>query len=290
MSLSKEYEDFTHKYPNKKTRLAHGYLTYRYAAHPTSSVTLILFAGGMGFGDGFYTHFLTLAKHFSVITFNYSKDFRNNQDLAQAIALLIRKLDLKNVYLIGQSYGGFISQIIAKRYPKLIKGMILSNTSTLLADMDEDTKANLMPMLHKAEKYIKLDKFLPLPLLKPILKVGINKKLKAMPEDKSAGFVVLMDLFFSQCTNTHLLLMDTLLADLKNELNLTATDFASYENEVLLLLSDDDETFVSSAKKALIDLMPSPVVNTSIKGGHLAAFISFDEYIDAIISFINERN
>ena len=284
------YEEFITRYPNKKTQLGTGHLTFRYAKHATSDVTLILFAGGLGIGDGFYRHFLELAKYYNVITFNYPQDFRTNTDLARCFALLIRKLHLKNVYLVGQSYGGFIAQIIAQRYPKLIKGMILSNTSTLSIHMDAAAHANLDGMLNKAEKYIKLDKFLPLPLLKPLLKIGIIKKCKEMPDEKAKEMRTLLDVFFAQCTNAHLLLMDTLLADLKNHFNLTPNDFITYENECLLLLSDDDHTFVESAKKALIDLIPSPVVNTSLKGGHLAGFVDFDGYINAIITFITERN
>lgn len=290
MIYAQQYEFFTSQYPNQTIQLGGGAFTFRYANHPTSDVTLILFAGGLGIGDGFYRHFLELAKHYSVITFNYSKDFRTNADLAQSFALLIQKLHLKKVYLVGQSYGGFIAQIIAKRYPQLITGMILSNTSTLTPHMDEAAKENLMPMLKKAEKYIKLDKFLPLPLLKPLLKSGVKKKCKDMPSEKTTELTFLMDLFFGHCTNAHLLLMDTLLADLKNECDLMSEDFVSYKNEVLLLLSDDDTTFVPSSKKALIEIMPSPVVNTSIKGGHLAGFVEFDNYLHAIISFINERN
>ena len=284
------YENFISKYPKKTLRLNHGNLTFRYAKHSTSGVNLILLAGGLGIGDAFYRHFEALAQHFSVITFNYSQDFRTNASLSQAIALLIRKLNLTNVYLVGQSYGGLIAQIVAKHYPNLIKGMVLSNTGTLTSNLDFEGFENLYLMLKKAEKYIKLDQYLPLPLLKPILKAGIKQKCKDIPSELQTEVAMFTDIALKQTTNAHLLLMDTLLADLKNEWDLTKEDFTPYANEVLLLLSEDDHTFVNSVKSALIQVMPEPTVNTSIAGGHLAALFEFDAYINAIVNFINERN
>ncbi|MBE6024192.1 MAG: alpha/beta hydrolase [Cellulosilyticum sp.] len=284
------FEDFIYKYPEKTLKLSNGLFKFRYAQHSTSQATVILLAGGIGIGDSFYRHFEALAQHFSVVTFNYPKDFRTNQQLAQAIALLIRKLNLKNVYLIGQSYGGFISQIIAKHYPKLIKGMVLSNTGTLTSCLDFEGFENLYNMLKKSERYIRYDRYLPLPLLKPILKAGIKKKCKDVSPERQVELAHFADITFKQITNAHLLLMDTLLADLKNEWNLTKEDFASYDNEVLLLLSADDHTFAPSVTSALVQMMPNPTVNTSIPGGHLAPLFAFDTYIDTIVTFINERN
>lgn len=289
MSLQ-AFEDFNSNYPRKMLKLPQGELIFRYAKHPTSKVTLILLAGGMGIGDGCFIPLITLADHFSIISLNYSPDFPTNAEQAQAISLLIRKLDLKNVYLVGQSYGGLIAQVIAKHYPDLIKGMILSNTGTLTSDMDFSGFENLYQIMKKSDRFKKLDSRVPLPLLKPIIKASIKKKGKNTTPELQTKLNYFADIVLNQCTNEHLLLMDTLLVDLKNEWNFTKADFTSYDNEILLLLSEDDTTFVESVKSALIRLMPNPIINTSILGGHLAMLYETNAYTNAIIGFINTRN
>ena len=51
------------------------------------------------------------------------------------------------MYLLGQSYGGMIAQITAKRHPDIIKGMILSGTCGLGQGMDEEGFALINKML-----------------------------------------------------------------------------------------------------------------------------------------------
>ena len=89
------------------------------------------------------------------LSFSYPMDFPNNASLADAIAYLIKEIGAKNVYLLGQSYGGMIAQsyggmiaqITAKRHPDIIKGMILSGACGLGQGMDEEGFALINKML-----------------------------------------------------------------------------------------------------------------------------------------------
>ena len=86
-----------------------------------------MLTGGIGLSDLFYLHFERFAKDFSVITFDYQIQFENNAEFAAAVAELLKKLDEK-VWLVGQSLGGIVAQIIAKNYPGIIEGIVHSNT------------------------------------------------------------------------------------------------------------------------------------------------------------------
>ena len=46
-------------------------------------------------------------------------------DMAEDAARLIKTMQLHNVNLIGASMGGMIAQIVAARYPKYIKNLVL---------------------------------------------------------------------------------------------------------------------------------------------------------------------
>ena len=71
--------------------------------------------------------------------------------MMRSIAALIKAVGAKNVYLMGQSYGRLIAQIIAKRHPEAVKGMILSGTCGLGKDIDAEGRAVIDKMLDPAK-------------------------------------------------------------------------------------------------------------------------------------------
>lgn len=201
------------------------------------------------------TYMITLCQNI-IYSFSYPLDFRDNTSLADAIAELIKQLDLENVYLLGQSYGGLIAQIASKRHPEVIKGMILSGTGSLGKGIDEEGLAVMNKILDpkKIEKNIKIDKKLPIWLLVPIFKLIAGKviKDKKMKQD----FKNIIDICKDSMSGEYFSLMDTLLGDVLPYVNtLSKEDFLPYKNEVLIFFSKEDNIFSDSLKQNLVDLM-----------------------------------
>ena len=94
--------------------------SYRYYRNPVVRATVVLLPGGIGLPDLFYLHFERFAEHYSVITFDYQEQFTTNAKLARAVASLLDGLD-EHVWLVGQSLGGVIAQIVAKFHPERIE-------------------------------------------------------------------------------------------------------------------------------------------------------------------------
>lgn len=95
--------------------------SYRYYRNPVARATVVLLPGGTGLPDLFYLHFERFAEHYSVITFDYQEQFTTNAKLARAVASLLDGLD-EHVWLVGQSLGGVIAQIVAKFHPGTHRG------------------------------------------------------------------------------------------------------------------------------------------------------------------------
>ncbi len=228
---------------------------------------------------------------YNLLSFSYPLDFKDNDSLADAISELIKKLNLENVYLLGQSYGGLIAQIISKKHPEVVKGMILSGTCGLGQNTDEEGLALLDKMFDpkKIEKNIKLDKKLPIWLLVPIFKLMASKVLK--DKKMKQDFKDIIDICKDSMSGEYFALMDTLLGDVRNYVNTeTKEDFLPFKNEVLIFFSKEDTIFCDSLKQNLIDLMSEPTVVWDLKGGHLAMMTSINEYVKTLDNFIAERN
>ena len=107
--------------------------------------------GGIGLSDLFYRHFEWFAGDFSVLTFDYQIQFADNGEFSDAVAELLQRLGEK-AWLVGQSLGGVVAQVIAARHPEVVKGLVLSNTCSLAKDMGDEAYSHLKKMMESQKK------------------------------------------------------------------------------------------------------------------------------------------
>ncbi len=283
-------ENFYQKYPQQTTELSTGRsFTYRYYKNPKPKATIVLLTGGIGLSDLFYLHFERFAEKFSVLTFDYQIQFKDNREFAQAVAELLQILKEK-VWLVGQSLGGIVAQIIAVNHPENIEGMVLSNTCSLAKDMGGDARLHLMNIIKSQQKAKKLLSVVPFTLYKKLIKWAVMKK-------KTEGFLQEEKLLMENLCNAMLRLltkpyeyhMIDFLIDAQNHFGMTAENFQLWDDKVLLILSEDDNTFNQPCKDSLVRIMTNPTVVTDITGGHLALLVKLDKYADTVCDYIVAR-
>ncbi|MGN1134614.1 MAG: alpha/beta fold hydrolase [Oscillospiraceae bacterium] len=281
-------EEFRRKYPLQKMQINGADFTYRYYKNDSSSATLVLLTGGIGLSDLFYSHFDRFARDFSVITFDYHEAYPTLTALADAADVLFEKLGEK-VWLVGQSLGGVCAQIFAKLHPENVEGLVLSNTTSLAEDMGGEGLACLENMVAGQKKMRKTLQLIPFGIYKKIIMKSIDKKTEKLPEESGRAFKEMTEIMLEMLTKEHELHMIDMLIDCENHLNMKPSDFDRLRDRVLLILSDDDETFNDECKKSLVKLMPDPKVITDMSGGHLGALMQIDEYAETVTDFILNR-
>lgn len=285
MSFQADLERFNEKYP-VRTMKVNG-LTFNYRLGGKGDKTIVLLVGGLGISDALCGHFDAFAESFAVLTFDYPDETCSNSVLADGIAGLINALELKNVFLVGQSYVGLLAQVITKRHPEMVKGLVLSNTGCLDSDMDEEAMKAMLQMPKRLRKYVWLVRIFPISILKKVLIKRTEKRSNQVPSEENRYMADLFRYCYSRLTRRHELKMCSLIIDLTNERGIKKDDFSHLDKKVLLLLSDDDDTFGDPVKKALVGMMPNPVVNTGICGGHLALVTNRELYIRTVTEFLN---
>ncbi len=277
-----KFELYCNNYPLITEKINGGNFSYRYFKNDNSTETLVLLVGGIGMSDLIYTHFEKFAKHYSVLTFDYHIDFKTNEQLTAAIAKLLKKLNIK-AWFVGQSLGGFVAQLMAQKYPEVTKGLVLSNTGCLSADMSSEAYASLTAMLKRTNKTKIMLKFLPLSIFKKQISSAVFKKYAAdFSESERHLLRELCDITEEKLTKKYELHMLNLLIDMESHNGMKKEEFEYLNNKVLLMLSDDDTTFTDGVKHELIALMPNPTTVTDLKGGHLALMVNCDKYVDII--------
>lgn len=293
MDMKKEFEEYNKIAPVRTVKLNGGDFAYRYYKNPNPdvNVTLLVLAGGTGLAEGMFAMAKSFMDKYSLISFNYPMAFKNNIATADAIAELIKYLKAENVYIWGQSYGGLLAQIIAKRHPDTVKGLILTSTASLSNDLKYEGIKRFYEMINeeKEKKNKRIYGHFPMFLLPAIMGFAFKKYLKNSPETYVA-IKELMKQIKPSMTNEYFVHMDTLLGDLRSSFGTHhKEDFEYLKGRVLIIEPDDDKTFTDDIKEALINIMTEPKVVRDIKGGHLAMMLNPDETLDMVDDFLDSQ-
>ena len=293
MDMKKEYAHYNEVAPMQSVALSGGTFQYRYYKNPNPKVnaTLVMLAGGSGMADGFFALAKSFMDRYSFISFNYPMDFKGNEETADAIAELVTYLKAENVYFWGQSYGGLMAQMIAKRHPEVVKGLLLTSTASLSNDIGYEGMECLVNMLNpeKEQKRYKMYRRFPMFLLPVIMKSAFKKHLKNMPGAYDS-VSELMNQLKPVMTKDYFCHMTSLLAGLRDYFGTHhKEDFAFLKGRVLIIEPDDDKTFTDDIKKALFNIMTDPVVIHEMEGGHLALMFNPDEFTKVINDFMEKQ-
>ncbi len=293
MNLKEEFKLYNSIAPKKTMHMENGEFVYRYYHNPNPEcdVTIITLAGGSGMADALFLMSRELSKKYHFATFNYPKDFSDNDSLSDAIACLIKNENMKNVYLLGQSYGGLIAQVTAKRHPEFIKGLILSSTCSLSNDLSFTGVSRMYHMIseEKEKKNKRLDRLLPSWALILFIKLAFKKRIPDEAVRNTVGEI--LTILKADLTSQYMMHMDGLLGDLRNHYGThTASDFIKFDGEVLIIEPEDDDIFTPDMKQALFRIMTNPEIITDFTGGHLALMTDPNKYLEIVNDFLRKRN
>ncbi|MCM1253674.1 MAG: alpha/beta hydrolase [Clostridium sp.] len=293
VDMKKEFAYYNEAAPVKTAQILGGEFKYRYYKNPSPKVnaTILMLAGGSGLGDAFAAFARRFMDRYSLINFNYPPAYKDNERLADAIAELIRTLEAENVYLWGQSYGGVLAQIIARKHPDVVKGLILTSTASMTPGLRFEGMKCLVRMLgeEKEQKNIRKFKKLPLSLLPALMNLAFKKHLKDNPGGQEAVKEILNQVK-PDLTNEYLCHMGRLLGDLRNHVGThSKDDFTYLKGRVLIIEPDDDKTFTEDIKESLIESMTDPAVVREIPGGHLAMMLDTDGFMNIINDFMDAQ-
>ncbi len=117
---------------------------------------------------------------YSLITIPYPLFCKDNNETADAIAALIRYLKAENIYFWGQSYGGLLVQIIAKKHLDVVSGLLLTSTASFSTDITFEGMKCLVNMINeeKEEKRVKKYKKMPMGIVMAMFPLIFKQHLK----------------------------------------------------------------------------------------------------------------
>ena len=80
------------------------------------------------------------------------------EDMADAVKAVLSKLRLRRVVLIGHSMGGYVALAFAEKYPKMMKGLCLMNSTATADSKEKRTNRDraIVGVKHNYKSFIKI--------------------------------------------------------------------------------------------------------------------------------------
>ncbi len=288
INVQEEWEYYNKVAPFQVYKLNGNEMKYRYYKKEDAAATIVVLAGGSGLADGFFLFLRSLMDKYSLITIPYPLFCKDNNETADAIADLIRYLKAENIYFWGQSYGGLLAQIIAKKHPDIVSGLLLTSTASFSTALKFEGMKCIVNMINeeKEAKRVKKYKKMPMGIAMAMFPMMFKKHLNG---DKKAYKTIkeLVSILKPEMSEGHFVHMTQLLGDLRNHFGLyKKEDYEYLKGKVLIIEPVDDKTFTDDIKESLCNMMSEPTVIHEVEGGHLAIMFNPDGYIKVVDEFI----
>ena len=288
LNVKEEWEYYNKVAPFQVYKLKVNEMKYRYYKREDAKATIVVLAGGSGLADGFFLFLRSLMDKYSLITIPYPLFCKDNNETADAVAALVRYLNAENVYFWGQSYGGLLAQIIAKKHPDIVSGLLLTSTASFSTDLTFEGMKCIVNMINEEKEAMRVKKYkkMPMGIAMAMFPMMFKKHLKG---DKKPYKTIkeLINILKPEMSKGHFVHMTQLLGDLRNHFGLyKKEDYEYLKGKVLIIEPVDDKTFTDDIKEALCNMMSEPTVIHEVEGGHLAIMFNPDGYIKVIDEFI----
>jgi pimeloyl-ACP methyl ester carboxylesterase len=192
-------------------------------------------------------------------------------------------LNITKGILIGSSYGGYVAQMFARKYPEQTNGLCLFSTASLSEKTVNELKTKYQK---KAPLLLWILRHVPYSWLKPVMIRSCMRMAKNTTPEVYSYTKDLFRFIYRDYTRKLDLHMTNLLIDLMNQTPCTPEDFAYLRGRVLLILPENDESFTPEMQKDLIGMMPESVIVEGVDSGHISTLIQVERYVEEIRRFI----
>ena len=278
-----EYKTFLREYPYKTIEVDG--VTVRYQRGGKEGAPTVLFFHGLEMQEMWMPYVLHFREKYGFLIYEYPFFTVKLEEQIEFLRKMLDKLGIEEVILLGASDGGVNAQMFAKKYPEMVKAMILVTTLTLDSDYVRDIKKEWI----KGPIMINLMKIIPAKtLMKQLIKLSPKFLEYETPENKAYGIsfyeTVASDLQYKK----RFIHSYTCVFMLRNCEYFKKEDFEYLRGKVQILVPEHD-IFKKGDQEILAALFRD--LDARIEdapGGHVGFIVQADAYLEKIDGFLEK--
>jgi pimeloyl-ACP methyl ester carboxylesterase len=281
MMFSEEMELFEKDFPYQNMKVGCANFSYVLAGK-ADNPAVVLLCGGMDYSRMWHEYVRKLERSYRVLTFDYPRELATVYEARDAIAELMEKLGIEKAVFAGASFGGFMAQLIARKYPGKVSGLGLFSTGALTENTIKTGRKKyrsykLILWLLK-RKHFNYEKW------KPFFISASMKEAKQESEEDQTYLREMFEFIFKDYTKEKDIHITNMMVGLMDVEPCHREDFAYLNGKVALVFPEKD-FFSETEQQELIDTFPGARIEY-VKNGHYGTILECDKYCEVIRSLL----
>ena len=245
-----------------------------------SGQPLLLLPGGLGTAESAWRMISGLdPQKYSMVCPSYPAQIDTMTGLADGIAKILSVEGMESSFLIGGAYGSMLAQVFIHRQAGLVSTLVLTHAYPPLASRVKSVNPTL-----------KLFRWLPMPMVKNIMRVAMTGRLSHNPPAEllliAAQIRETLDtrLTRQRAMSTYLRMVDF------DQQNFSYTDLEGWQGKTLIILAEDDRTTTEDLRNTMLAFYPGAKIHL-LKGDiDAAALLETAEYVRVMEAFFEGKD
>jgi len=261
---------FRAEHPLKQVTINNTEWTYHTAGD--GEATVLWLVGGLKKADAAYRSIPLLADDFSIIAPDYPA-VNSMQEICDGLAGILQAEGVASIYVLSGSFGGMIAQEFVRQYPQYVAKLVLSTTTPPDSSQSERYQ-QLLTMVEAA----------PEDLVRQQAETQFFSII-APPNSEAEFYRAYLHELFQQrlskddIASTYRAILDFMAQEY------APGDLADWDGQLLILDSDNDETFQEDARQRMYGLYPMAQTHTFIGAGHSPGSTQREAFFQRVRTF-----
>jgi len=274
LSLAERLAQFRSQHYAKRIRV--GEMEWEYISCGGGSKTLLLLTGGMRIAEAAFILIQALEEEYRVIAPSYPP-VKMVAELTDGIAAILDAEKIQSAYIFGESYGGWIGQLLLRHDPKRFGKMVIASSGPLTASKKEKTL--LGPV-------IALLKILPEGWIRAMLKKSFKADM-SFPESEQSFWLAYAFELFDRLGKADFLSHFQVAQDaIRKRFDFGIGEKSAWKGQILVIGAADDPAVSEEDRRRLMEIYTHVRAMTLKEGGHIAILSQPAEFVATVKEFL----
>jgi len=274
LSLTERLTQFRSRHPIRHIRV--GEMEWEYISCGSGSKTLLLLTGGMRIAEAAFVLIQALEEEYRVVAPSYPP-VKTVAELTDGLAAILDAEKAPTATIFGESYGGWIGQLLLRQHPKRFDKMVIASSGPLTASNKE--KKMLGPV-------IALLRLLPENTIRGLLKRSFKSEI-AFPEAEQSFWLNYAFELFDRLTKADFLSHFQLAQDaVRRKYDYAEGETSAWKGQILVIGAADDPAVSEEDRRRLMEIYPHVRAMTLKEGGHIAILSQPTAFVATVKEFL----
>ena len=268
---------FRSGHPCKHTNVAG--VQWEYISCGDGTEMLLLLPGGLRFAEAAFSLIQMFEDAYRVIVPTYPP-LGTMDEIVDGISAILDAEQVPETFVLGQSYGGAVAQVLIQRYPSRVKRAVLSGSAPLIVVKCKNALNSLLSAIAT---------LLPERVVKGIFRRILSTVVTVQESERAFWEAYLKELFGQRLTKADILSHFLTTRDALTKYAYTRGKKSSWSGDVLVVWGENDHLRTERGRKGMLDIFPQAQIHVIAGGGHTVALSEPGKYAATVKGFLGKR-